>query len=114
MTKTLLITLFAAFFLVGGISQSYACPGHAKCNCASQSEAKVPCEKEMGKDCKCGKKTKKPCEKKCAKKSGDCKCGSKMKPCERHDTNIRTGDEVRSNIGSLKMNSGIQKDSYND
>lgn len=110
MTKTLLLTLFAAFFLIGGIPQSYACPGQDKCKCA-HSEASKPCEKcmEAGKTCKCGKGAKKPCEMKMDGKKPCMKCAGKD-----HDANIRTGDEVHSNIGSLKMESGIQKDSYND
>lgn len=127
MTKTLFLTLFAALFLIGGTAQSFAhcgkCGDHAamkqapceKCleakkPCTKCKEAKEPCEKCMdaGKTCKCGKHAKKPCKMKMDGKP--CmKCAGKD-----HDPNMRTGDEVRSNIGSLKMKSGISGDSYND
>lgn len=109
MTKLLSITILAAFLMIGGIAAASAHCG--KCGDRhAKTEKMQPCEKgvKSGKKCHCNKK--KPCQKKVSSEKKPCtKCAGKKQRAK-----LTTGTKVKSNIGSLTIQSrGPVKSNYN-
>lgn len=129
MTKLLSILAVAAFLTVGGISTASAHCGSCGAESHEKSGEMKPCTKcvKAGKPCKCGGHAKKPCEKKLSEAKKPCtKCMKKkynhdVVPCkkceesERKFEEAKTGTHLRSNIGSLQVQSRGRVDTgYND